>query len=437
MNAILDFLRVNAADILNLWFTMQLQTAVFVLLVLLVERSLPARWSTPRFRYLLWMTVLVKAVIPPVLSLPGAEVLPAPVYLVAPVAVAGAAAPEASVTFSTEMLILIALFGSSLALAGMAAWRAMELRRRLRDALPFEDAPAGDWPPILISTHIPSPLATGIRRPRIYITPAIAEAPRDILLAVLQHERAHLRRHDGIVVLLQTLAQVAYALNPMMWFANLRIFRYRELICDEEALRRTGTRPQDYGRLLLNFAEAQPARLLQTGTCFFETRRGFVQRITELFKAGQHSAMKWKHYALVIAFSLVILPLSWRCSENAPKEADVKDPLKIEGMLPADTGTYDPNKDYTAEILGGIDELRKHLVYPEKAREKKLEGIVVVEVTIKRDGSATAHRIRKSVDPLLDAAALDAVRGLHFRPAVYKGETYEMTMQIPIKFKLH
>lgn len=120
MSSLLDFLRWNTTNILNLWFTMQLQTAVFVLLVLLVERSLPAKWSTPRFRYLLWMTVLVKAIIPPVFSLPGAEALPAPVYFMAPVAVAGAAAPDASVTLSTEMLLLIALFASSLVLACVA-----------------------------------------------------------------------------------------------------------------------------------------------------------------------------------------------------------------------------------------------------------------------------------------------------------------------------
>ena len=43
----------------------------------------------------------------------------------------------------------------------------------------------------------------------------------------------------------------------------------------------------------------------------------------------------------------------------------------------------------------------------------------------------------RTVAPSLDKAALEAVRGLFFRPAVYKGETYETTMQIPIKFKLN
>ena len=438
MNPLVSYLNANAAQLLNLWVILQLQTAGFVLLLLLVERALPVQWATPRLRYLLWSTVLVKAFVPPVIGLPGAEALRAPVFFLAPVeAAANAAAADAPSMFSAEILILLAVIAGSAALAAVAAWRAFELRRALRDAQPFEHTPAGDWPPVFVSHNIPSPLATGLRNPRIYITPAIAAAPGDILLAVLQHERAHIRRRDGLMVLLQTLVQIVYVLNPLMWMANLRIFRYRELICDEEAMAAAGTRPQDYGRLLVNFAEAQPARLLQTGTCFFETRRGFVQRISELFNAQQRSAMKWKHYIPIVLVALIILPLSWRCSENGPKEADVKFPLKIEGVLPSDTGTYDPNKDYTAEILGGIEQLRKNLEYPEEAREKKLEGIVIVEVTVKRDGSSSDVRIKKSVAPSLDKAALEAVRGLFFRPAVYKGETYETTMQIPIKFKLN
>lgn len=455
MNAMFDYLRLHAGDFLNFWFTMQLQTAGFVLLVLLAERALPAQWATPRFRYLLWTTVLLKAFVPPVIGLPGAEALRAPVFFLAPVeAAANAVAAEAPSVFSAEILILFAVIAGSAALAVVAVWRAFELRRALRDAQPFEHTPAGDWPPVFVSNRIPSPLATGLRNPRIYITPAIAAAPGDILLAVLQHERAHIRRRDGLMVLLQTLVQIVYVLNPLMWMANLRIFRYRELICDEEAMAAAGTRPQDYGRLLVNFAEAQPSRLLQTGTCFFETRRGFVQRISELFNAQQRPALKWKHYIPIVLVALIILPLSWRCSreieytetytEYPPDSTAAAQALKAPQ---AETGYPVKSKmNYVKQgklksmagpkIVGGMEALSKNVKYPEKAMQQGIEGTVIIEATISDDGPAAEMKVLKSVHPLLDEAALQAVKNVSFTAGHRNGEVLESTISIPIKFRL-
>jgi TonB family protein len=271
---------------------------------------------------------------------------------------------------------------------------------------------------------------------------------------VLQHERAHLRRQDGIVVLLQTLAQIAYVLNPMMWLANLRIFRYRELICDEEALCQTGTRPQDYGRLLLNFAEAQPARLLQTGTCFFETRHGFVQRITELFKAGEHGAMKWKHYAIVIAFSLVILPLSWRCGEKKINYSETfteypdsaVESLRSDSVRATIGYPVKARMEYEKQgklermsgprIKGGAGELSKHIVYPEEAKRQGIEGTVIVEATVEKDGPPSSCRVVTSVHPLLDAAALRAVKATTFKAGFRNDNVLVSEVSIPIKFRL-
>ncbi|MFA6234732.1 MAG: TonB family protein [Bacteroidota bacterium] len=455
MNALMEYLRMNAGELLNFWLTMQLQTAAFVLLLLLVERALPLRLASPRFRYLLWTTALIKAFVPPVISLPGTDSLPVITKFLAPVTAIGASSASSSATpFSLELLLLLAILTSSLLLAGIAVWRAIGLRPMLRGAQPFDAVPPGDWPPILISEHIPSPLAAGILYPRIYITPMIAQAPREILLAVLQHEHAHIRRNDAAMVMVQTLVQIVYVLNPFVWIANLRLFRYREQICDDEALLLAGTRPQDYGRLLLRFAENQPARILQTGTCFFETRRGFVQRITELFNTRQHAIMKWKHYAFIIAFSLIMLPLSWRCGDKVKySETWVEYPDSTTGEdLHADTASaaldypiktrmeYEQQgKMKTMEgprVRGGFQELSKHVVYPKEAVRKGLEGTVIVETDIDEDGRVADCRVVKSVHPLLDAAALHAVKSVSFIPGQRNGKPLEATISIPIKFRL-
>jgi protein TonB len=59
-------------------------------------------------------------------------------------------------------------------------------------------------------------------------------------------------------------------------------------------------------------------------------------------------------------------------------------------------------------------------VYPPAAITAKVEGVVIVEAKIDMTGRVTAARILRSI-PLLDQAALDAVREWEFEPVVIDG----------------
>jgi TonB family protein len=438
MEALMNAIQEYASPFLSWYLPMQIQTGIFVLIILAIDALLPN--ASPHFRYALWITALVKAMLPPVISLPVGDTFATQVFTLAAVEVTPAMRQPVAAGISIDMLLAFIIIGASLVLAIVAVWRAVSMRRMLADARVFVQSDLQGFPPIFLSQSIPTPLAAGFFRKRIYITPGIAAGPRDALLAVLNHEAMHLRRGDAYAVLLQTIVQIVYALNPLVWLLNLRIFRYREEICDEEALRRTGVLPQQYGRILLSFVAEQPARLFQTGTCFFETRRGFTQRITQLFNHPENPAMRLRQYILVAALSLVILPLSLKCTDDSPKEADVKYPVyhetRWENGGPDSSDRANHLIGNSADIVGGMNALRERITYPEKAREKKIEGTVYVEVDITETGTVKALRILKSAHPLLDAAALEAVGGLTFKPAEHKGIASSSKMTIPIKFKL-
>lgn len=65
-------------------------------------------------------------------------------------------------------------------------------------------------------------------------------------------------------------------------------------------------------------------------------------------------------------------------------------------------------------------------VYPETAASAGVQGIVVVEATIGSDGKVQSASVVKSI-PLLDEAALDAVRQWEFTPTVING------VRVPVK----
>lgn len=76
-------------------------------------------------------------------------------------------------------------------------------------------------------------------------------------------------------------------------------------------------------------------------------------------------------------------------------------------------------------------------MYPPDAVQQRLEGRVVLSVTIAVSGSVTKVTVAESCGhQSLDQAALDAVRRWRFSPATRDGKPVEWTARLPIRFRL-
>lgn len=77
-------------------------------------------------------------------------------------------------------------------------------------------------------------------------------------------------------------------------------------------------------------------------------------------------------------------------------------------------------------------------VYPPRSIELGQQGEVVVRVRLEPDGSAAEIKLwRSSGHGLLDRAALTAVHGWHFMPAMRGGRPIAAWVEIPVRFHLH
>jgi periplasmic protein TonB len=74
-------------------------------------------------------------------------------------------------------------------------------------------------------------------------------------------------------------------------------------------------------------------------------------------------------------------------------------------------------------------------VYPDIARHARVEGVVILEAVLDRDGRVSRVRVTKS-SPLLDQAAVDAVRQWQYSPSTLHGQPVEVLMTITITFTL-
>ena len=93
------------------------------------------------------------------------------------------------------------------------------------------------------------------------------------------------------------------------------------------------------------------------------------------------------------------------------------------------------------EFPGGLNACLKfladHVAYPKEAAEKKIQGRVIVQFVVMKDGSIANARVIRSVDPLLDAEALRVI-GLmpKWKPGTQRGQAVNVKFTMPITFRL-
>ncbi|MGI9174538.1 MAG: energy transducer TonB [Rhodothermales bacterium] len=100
-----------------------------------------------------------------------------------------------------------------------------------------------------------------------------------------------------------------------------------------------------------------------------------------------------------------------------------------------EVATFLPVEDMP-QLIGGMESLYERVVYPEMAKQAGLEGKVIVQFVVDREGRVQHPVVLRGVHTLLDEAALEAVRGLRFHPGKQRDRPVPVKMSLPITFKL-
>src|SRR5581483_2500026 len=74
--------------------------------------------------------------------------------------------------------------------------------------------------------------------------------------------------------------------------------------------------------------------------------------------------------------------------------------------------------------------------YPQMAKIARVQGAVVLAAIIGKDGTIQNLHVISSASPLLNQAAIDAVRQWRYRPYILNGEPVEVDTQITVNFTL-
>ena len=111
----------------------------------------------------------------------------------------------------------------------------------------------------------------------------------------------------------------------------------------------------------------------------------------------------------------------------------------VSGGVSAGTGAGYTMTQLPVRVGGDIAEPKKikdvKPAYPPVAQAAGVQGIVILEAIIDRDGNVREAKVLRSV-PLLDQAALDAVHQWRFLPTLLNGVPVEVIMTVTVNFTL-
>jgi len=134
---------------------------------------------------------------------------------------------------------------------------------------------------------------------------------------------------------------------------------------------------------------------------------------------------------------------------EAPPEQTIQSQEEIAQTTPGvETGDKDvvvapPSEDelpklgefvYTDELPELVSQVKPE--YPQLARDAGVDGQVLVQALIGKDGKVKDTKVVKSI-PMLDAAAVTAVKQFVFKPALANNKPVVVWVAVPVKFSLH
>ena len=321
-----------------------------------------------------------------------------------------------------------------------------ELRRRLG---------VGRTVRLMHSALVQVPTVIGWLRPVVLIPASCLSGLSTMQIeAILAHELAHIRRHDYLVSVLQSVIETLLFYHPALWWISRQVRRERECCCDEMAVAVGGDRLA-YARALSVLEErraAMPELVLGAngGVLTMRIRRllgckedaavsqfaAYAVLAILLAVAGSYglTAARAEVNALSHAVHAVspmeleaATPLNMLIAEPKVHPFQLKEPVMM-AQVEAPSAPASPPRSFDRAVTATLDEPAHDLgpgngmfawsfpVYPPEAKAAGIQGVVALRVTVTNTGTVEDVQVISGPRELRQNS-IDAVKQWKFDPS--------------------
>lgn len=214
---------------------------------------------------------------------------------------------------------------------------------------------------VMLSSIAQVPVVVGYFTPVILLPVAFAlSVPLSQLEAILAHELAHVRRHDFVVNLLQTLIETVFFYHPAVWWLSHRIRVEREHCCDDLAVSVLNDRIE-YGRALVRVEELRGRSTVLAMSAADGSLLSRVRRIVGVVSDRSDLNTRWPVLFVGLIMLAVILKLTVgstgaTMAANVPSESQENESGKFDDEAadgPEALGATSGESKYIAELSDG------------------------------------------------------------------------------------
>ena len=275
----------------------------------------------------------------------------------------------------------------------------------------------------------------------IFMNPAAVK--EDEISEILTHEMAHVKQHHSVDVLLAEMVSICCWMNPFAWLLKREVRLNLEFLADRKVME-AGFATKSYQYHLLGLAYNHKYGL--SNNFNFSHLK---QRIIMMNKKKSNAAGHIKYALFVLPAFALLVAGNISCSQDASQTEDAKEevvaPVSPEAKeTPADSTVKEEVfmvAEQMPEYPGGMKEMLKFLQenvkYPENAMKNNVQGRVIVQFVVEKDGTPTEFKVLRSVDPDLDAEALRVMKAMpKWKPGMQKGQVVRVKFTVPVSFKL-
>lgn len=299
----------------------------------------------------------------------------------------------------------------------------------------------------------------------IFVNPNAQEQGQ--LHEVLVHEQAHVDQNHSIDAVLAELFTIICWFNPFIWLLKREIRINLEFLADRHVIEE-GSNPKTYQYHLLGLAYHQNVATISNNFNVLPLKK----RIQMMNKRRTKSIGKAKYLlSIPLVAALLVVSNIESVARSIVSEPQVTQktvtPVRkkvavrkkhvnaVKRLKTAENTTQKQNQlkdiisedgvyevvEQMPEFPGGVTSLMSYLntntKYPAKALENGIQGTVVVQFVVDKDGSIIAPKIVRSVDPSLDEEALRVVKSMpKWKPGKQNGKNVKVKYNIPASFKL-
>ncbi|NCC10256.1 MAG: TonB family protein [Bacteroidia bacterium] len=279
---------------------------------------------------------------------------------------------------------------------------------------------------------------------------------------ILLHECAHISKRHSWDLLLADCCLFFQWFNPGAWLIRQELQTIHEYEADDKVLQE-GIDAKNYQLLLIK--KAVGTRLYSMANSFNHSQ--LKKRIAMMLKEKSSPWARLKYLYILPLASVAVVAFARPEVAETLEEISVAKVNDLTAVMEAKTtemsglvaavDSVKPKKKVTVvssdddlfiaveqmpDFPGGqgalMEFLKNNVKYPKEAATSAIQGRVIVQFVIMKDGTVAQPKVVRAVDPSLDAEALRVIRLMpKWTPGKQRGKAVNVKYTVPVMFRLN